>query len=151
MSDWAYGFNWTDFAQSLDGMAGMVARHAKVITFDNHRLWVMVPHEHRMYGEPAYVAKLQKAVDLELGEGVEVRVIVSAEPSPSEPATVAVVQSDVVVDINSQSPGWSASDVLARREADAKQDAACRAVMLEKMRRFEEEHAKRARELSGPL
>ncbi|HUP30141.1 MAG TPA: DNA polymerase III subunit gamma/tau [Usitatibacter sp.] len=53
--------NWQAFVEKLGltGMAGMVARHGEMVSFDGNHLELVVPEGHRMYAEKPYVDKLR--------------------------------------------------------------------------------------------
>jgi DNA polymerase-3 subunit gamma/tau len=57
----AFDGDWPAFVQKLGltGMAGMVARHGEMESFDNNHLMLVVPETHRMYAEKAYADKLK--------------------------------------------------------------------------------------------
>ena len=52
---------------SLTGMAGMVARHGELESYENGHLVLVVPETHRMYAERAYQEKLKAALLPHLG------------------------------------------------------------------------------------
>ena len=57
----SFSGDWPAFVEriGLTGMAGMAARYAELVSFDNNHLELVVPESHRMYAEKAYVDKLK--------------------------------------------------------------------------------------------
>jgi DNA polymerase-3 subunit gamma/tau len=53
--------NWPAFVERLKlaGLAGMVARHGELASFEGNHLVLVVPETHRMYAERAYQDKLK--------------------------------------------------------------------------------------------
>lgn len=58
----------------LTGMAGMVARHGELASFENGHLELVVPETHRMYAERAYQDKLKAALAPHLGANLRLTV-----------------------------------------------------------------------------
>jgi DNA polymerase III subunit gamma/tau len=58
----------------LTGMAGMVARHGELASYDNGTFEIVVPESHRMYAEKAYQDKLKAALVDHFGPSVRVNV-----------------------------------------------------------------------------
>ena len=61
--------DWPAFIErlGLTGMAGMVARHGELESYENGALVLVVPETHRMYAERAYQEKLKAALVPHLG------------------------------------------------------------------------------------
>ncbi|HYC37154.1 MAG TPA: DNA polymerase III subunit gamma/tau [Usitatibacter sp.] len=59
---------------NLTGMAGMVARHGELASWENNHLQLVVPESHRMYAEKAYQDKLKSELAAHLGEGLRLTV-----------------------------------------------------------------------------
>ncbi|HEX3098047.1 MAG TPA: DNA polymerase III subunit gamma/tau [Usitatibacter sp.] len=61
--------DWPAFIERLNltGMAGMVARHGELESYENGALVLVVPETHRMYAERAYQDKLKAALVPHLG------------------------------------------------------------------------------------
>ena len=57
----AFDGDWPALVERLNltGMAGMVARHGELASYENDHLELVVPETHRMYAEKAYQDKLQ--------------------------------------------------------------------------------------------
>jgi DNA polymerase-3 subunit gamma/tau len=55
-------------------MAGMVARHGELASFENGHLDLVVPETHRMYAEKAYQEKLKAALVPHLGANLRITV-----------------------------------------------------------------------------
>ena len=74
----AFEGDWPGFVQRLNltGMAGMAARHAELVSFDNNHLQLVVPETHRMYGEKAYQDKLKGELAPHFGENFRLTVTV---------------------------------------------------------------------------
>ena len=62
----------------LTGMAGMAARHAELVSFQNNVLELVVPESHKMYAEKGYQDKLKADLAPHFGEGLRVNVRVGA-------------------------------------------------------------------------
>ena len=54
----------------LTGMAGMVARHGELASFENGHFQLVVPESYRMYTEKAYQDKLKAELVARFGAGV---------------------------------------------------------------------------------
>jgi DNA polymerase-3 subunit gamma/tau len=63
----------------LTGMAGMAARHAELVSFENNAIELVVPETHRMYAEKPYLEKLK--ADLARLFGAALRVNVRVGPT----------------------------------------------------------------------
>ena len=74
----AFDGDWPGFVQRLNltGMAGMAARHAELVSFENNHLQLVVPETHRMYGEKAYQDKLKAELAPHFGESFRLTVTV---------------------------------------------------------------------------
>jgi len=68
--------DWPAFVErlGLTGMAGMVARHGELASYENGRLELVVPESHRMYAERAYQEKLKAALAPHFGAGFRLAV-----------------------------------------------------------------------------
>jgi DNA polymerase-3 subunit gamma/tau len=62
----------------LTGMAGMVARHGELASFENGHFQLAVPESHRMYAEKAYQDKLKAELVAKFGAGVRLTVRVGS-------------------------------------------------------------------------
>ena len=78
---------WDDLGGKLDGMAGMVARHASFVDYDysTRRLWLQVEEKFGMYASRPYRDKLASQLQHVLGDEPEVRILI-ATPWPSHAA-----------------------------------------------------------------
>ena len=83
--------DWTAYVAKLNltGMAGMVARHGELASFENNRLELMVPEAQRMYAERAYQEKLHAELAPHFGPGF--RLVVRVGPTAG--ASLAAVRS----------------------------------------------------------
>jgi DNA polymerase-3 subunit gamma/tau len=72
----AFDGDWAGFVEKLGltGMAGMVARHGELASFENGHLELVVPESHRMYAERAYQDKLKAALAPHLGANLRLTV-----------------------------------------------------------------------------
>jgi DNA polymerase-3 subunit gamma/tau len=72
----AFEGDWGAFIEKLGltGMAGMVARHGELVSFENGHLELVVPETHRMYAEKAYQEKLKAALVPHLGANLRITV-----------------------------------------------------------------------------
>jgi DNA polymerase-3 subunit gamma/tau len=72
----AFDGDWSGFVEKLGltGMAGMVARHGELASFENGHLELVVPETHRMYAERAYQEKLKAALVPHLGANLRLTV-----------------------------------------------------------------------------
>src|SRR6185437_3624054 len=68
--------DWPAFVERLNltGMAGMVARHGEIASFENNHLQLVVPESHRMYAERSYQDKLKAALAPHLGPALRLTV-----------------------------------------------------------------------------
>ena len=60
-------------------MAGMAARHAEIVSFENNALELVVPETHRMYAEKPYLEKLKAEMARLFGPAL--RVVVRVGPT----------------------------------------------------------------------
>ena len=67
----------------LTGMAGMVARHGELASFDNGHFQLVVPEAYRMYTEKAYQDKLKAELVARFGAGVRLTVRVGSTSGTS--------------------------------------------------------------------
>ncbi len=83
--------DWRAFVEKLNltGMAGMVARHGELASFDRGHLELTVPESHRMYSERAYQDKLKAALAPHFGPGFRLTVRVGSTSG----ASIAAVRS----------------------------------------------------------
>ena len=72
----AFDGDWAGYVEKLGltGMAGMVARHGELASFENGHLELVVPETHRMYAERAYQEKLKAALAPHLGANLRLTV-----------------------------------------------------------------------------
>jgi DNA polymerase-3 subunit gamma/tau len=70
--------DWPGLVQRLNltGMAGMAARHAELVSFENNHLQLVVPETHRMYGEKSYAEKLKAELAPHFGDNFRLTVTV---------------------------------------------------------------------------
>ncbi len=73
----------------LSGMAGMAARHAEFVSFENNVLELVVPETHRMYAEKPYLEKLKAETARLFGPALRVNVRVG----PTAGTSVAAAKS----------------------------------------------------------
>jgi DNA polymerase-3 subunit gamma/tau len=68
--------NWAGLVQRLNltGMAGMVARHGELASFENNHLELVVPETHKMYAEKAYQDKLKAELQQHFGASLRLTV-----------------------------------------------------------------------------
>ena len=68
--------DWRGLVERLGftGMAGMVARHGELASYENGHLQLLVPESHRMYAEKAYVDKLKGELANHFGPGLRLTV-----------------------------------------------------------------------------
>jgi DNA polymerase-3 subunit gamma/tau len=87
----AFDGDWPALVERLNltGLAGMVARHGELASFQNNHLELVVPEAHRMYAEKAYVDKLKTELAPHFAPGVRLSVRVGATAG----ASVAAVKS----------------------------------------------------------
>jgi DNA polymerase-3 subunit gamma/tau len=81
----AFDGDWPAFVAKLNptGMAGMVARHGELVSFENGRLELVVPEAHRAFAERAYTDKLQAELAQVFGPGFRLTVRVGATSGAS--------------------------------------------------------------------
>ncbi|MGE5615599.1 MAG: DNA polymerase III subunit gamma/tau [Bacillota bacterium] len=81
----AFDGDWTSLVQKLNltGMAGMVARHGELASFENNRLELVVPEAQKMYAEKPYVEKLHAALLPVFGAGFRLSVKVGTTSGSS--------------------------------------------------------------------
>ena len=81
--------DWLGFVQriGLTGMAGMVARHGELASFDGTTLELVVPETHRMYADKQYVEKLRGDLVPHLGGALRMNVRVGGTAGTSVAAT----------------------------------------------------------------
>ena len=72
--------NWPALVDkmNLTGLAGMVARHGELASFEDGHLELVVPETHRMYAEKAYVDKLRAELVSYFGPALRLTVRVGA-------------------------------------------------------------------------
>ena len=68
---------------NLTGLAGMVARHGELASFDNGNFELVVPETHRMYAEKAYQDKLKAELQQHFGPTVRLTVRVGSTAGTS--------------------------------------------------------------------
>jgi len=87
----AFDGDWTALVERLNltGLAGMVARHGELASFQNNHLELVVPEAHRMYAEKAYLDKLKSELAPHFAPGFRLSVRVGATAG----ASVAAVKS----------------------------------------------------------
>ena len=73
----------------LSGMAGMAARHAEFVSFENNVLELVVPETHRMYAEKPYLEKLKAEMARLFGAALRVNLRVG----PTAGTSVAAAKS----------------------------------------------------------
>jgi DNA polymerase-3 subunit gamma/tau len=71
----AFDGNWLGLVArlKLGGMAGMLAQHCELKSYDGNRIELVVPEEHRHLGEKQFVDKLKQALRNTLGAATELR------------------------------------------------------------------------------
>ena len=76
----AFDGNWPALVErmNLTGLAGMVARHGELASFENGAFEIVVPETHKMYAEKAYQEKLKAALVEHFGPGVRLNVRVGS-------------------------------------------------------------------------
>jgi DNA polymerase-3 subunit gamma/tau len=72
----AFDGDWAAFVerQSLTGMAGLLARHGEMDSFEENHLKLVLPEAHRMYAEKAYQDKLKAELAARFGAGLRLSV-----------------------------------------------------------------------------
>ncbi len=87
----AFDGDWPALVERLNltGLAGMVARHGELASWQNNHLELVVPEAHRMYAEKAYLDKLKAELTPHFGPGFRLSVRVGATAG----ASVAAVKS----------------------------------------------------------
>ena len=73
----------------LTGLAGMVARHGELASFDNGNFELVVPETHRMYAEKAYQDKLKAELQQHFGQSVRLTVRVGSTAGISMAAALS--------------------------------------------------------------
>ena len=81
----AFDGNWPALVErmNLSGMAGMVARHGELASFENNHLELTVPESQRMYAEKPYQDKLKAELQQHFGPGLRLTVRVGATEGTS--------------------------------------------------------------------
>ncbi len=81
--------DWSGLVErlKLTGMAGMAARHAEFVSFENNHLELVVPESHRMYAEKSYLEKLKAELAPQFGTSVRLTMRVGTT-SGASPAAV---------------------------------------------------------------
>jgi len=83
----ATGFegDWPAFVErlGLTGMAGMVARHGELVSFENNHLELVVPEGYRMYAEKPYQDKLRSELVPHFGDAFRLTVRVGSTAGTS--------------------------------------------------------------------
>ena len=87
----AFDGDWPGLVERarLTGMAGMAARHAELVSFENNALELVVPDTHRMYAEKPYLEKLKAELARLFGVGLRVNVRVG----PTAGTSIAAAKS----------------------------------------------------------
>src|SRR5687767_7300441 len=77
--------DWAGLVQRLNltGMAGMVARHGELVSFENNHVELVVPETHKMYAEKAYQDKLKGELQQHFGPTLRLTVKVGATEGKS--------------------------------------------------------------------
>ena len=68
---------------NLTGLAGMVARHGELVSFENGHVELVVPETHKMYAEKAYQDKLKADLQQHFGPTLRLTVKVGATAGKS--------------------------------------------------------------------
>ena len=81
----AFDGDWAGLVERsrLTGMAGMAARYAELVSFENNVLELVVPETHRMYAEKPYLEKLKAELARLFGSGLRVMVRVGTTAGTS--------------------------------------------------------------------
>jgi len=76
----AFDGDWPGFVEraGLTGMAGMAARNAELVSFDNNNLELLVPESAKMYAEKGYLDKLKADLAPHFGSNLRVTVRVGS-------------------------------------------------------------------------
>ncbi|HLX24403.1 MAG TPA: DNA polymerase III subunit gamma/tau [Usitatibacter sp.] len=76
----AFDGNWPGFVErsGLTGMAGMAARNAELVSFENNNLELAVPESAKMYAEKGYIDKLKADLAPHFGANLRVTVRVGS-------------------------------------------------------------------------
>jgi len=76
----AFDGDWPGFVEraGLTGMAGMAARNAELVSFDNNHLELLVPESAKMYAEKGYLDKLKSDLAPHFGSNLRVTVRVGS-------------------------------------------------------------------------
>ena len=77
--------DWPGLIQRLNltGLAGMVARHGELVSFENNHVELVVPETHKMYAEKAYQDKLKGELQQHFGSTLRLTVKVGATAGKS--------------------------------------------------------------------
>ena len=93
----------------LTGMAGMVARHGELESFENNHLQLVVPETHRMYAEKPYQDKLKAELVPQFGptfrlsvrvgktEGLSIAAAKSREMAQKQAKAAEAIEADPFV------------------------------------------------------
>jgi DNA polymerase-3 subunit gamma/tau len=83
--------DWPGLVQRLHltGMAGMAARNAELVSFDNNHLELVVPESQRMYAEKPYLDKLKADLSPHFGANLRVSVKVGSTAGTSLAASLS--------------------------------------------------------------
>ena len=83
--------NWPAFVEraGLTGLAGMVARHGELVSFENNHLELAVPESQRMYAEKSYTDKLRSELLPHFGSNFRLSVRVGNTAGVSVAATLS--------------------------------------------------------------
>jgi DNA polymerase-3 subunit gamma/tau len=81
----AFDGNWPALVERLNltGMAGMVARHGELASYDEGHIELVVPETHRMYAEKAYQDKLRSELAAHFGASLRLTVKVGSTSGAS--------------------------------------------------------------------
>ena len=77
---------------NLTGLAGMVARHGELVSFQNNHFELAVPETHKMYAEKAYQDKLKAELQQHFGTAVRLTVKVGGTAGRSVAAARSLEQ-----------------------------------------------------------
>jgi DNA polymerase-3 subunit gamma/tau len=90
-SDAAFDGDWPGLVTrlNLNGMAGLLARYAELVSFKNNHLELVVPDAHRAYAERNYLDKLRSELTPHFGEGFRL----SVRTGPTGGASLAAARS----------------------------------------------------------
>jgi DNA polymerase III subunit gamma/tau len=107
----AFDGNWPALVERLNlpGLAGMVARHGELVSFEQDHLELVVPETHRMYAEKAYTDKLRSELAAHFGptlrltvkvggtSGSSVAAVRSREMAKKQASAAAAIEDDPFV------------------------------------------------------